>query len=210
MSIYAKLKTALGAQDGETWEVSFAELERLIGASLPASAFRYPGWWSNNPSNNAMTKIWLNAGWRTGQVDIAARTLVFRRVGPEDQDGVAIRAQAESGRKIATQIRGLGDRPRAFEGLGQAPEIKAMVPPETKSARRRKEPRQITAIANVGEAKAPGAKVAWRFEDLYGCMKGTVTIPESVDLMEPTGEDWEAVLLKSWDEFFAANKTWKD
>ena len=37
-------------------------------------------WWSNNPSNNVMTKVWLAAGYLTEQVDVSARKLVFRRV----------------------------------------------------------------------------------------------------------------------------------
>ncbi|MEX0853950.1 MAG: hypothetical protein WD036_11810 [Bauldia sp.] len=42
----------------------------------------YPAWWSNNASNNVMTRAWLAAGFKTEQVDIEGRKLVFRRVAP--------------------------------------------------------------------------------------------------------------------------------
>jgi len=82
MSIYAKLADILEAQAGDSWKVSFSELERLLDQKLPSSAFKYAGWWSNNPSNNAMTKIWLMAGWRTEKVDVPGQTVVFRRNKP--------------------------------------------------------------------------------------------------------------------------------
>ena len=67
----------------ETSEVplTFSDIEQIIDARLPEKAVNYPAWWSNNPSNNTMTKVWLEAGFRTERVDIAGRRLVFRRVG---------------------------------------------------------------------------------------------------------------------------------
>jgi len=67
--------------DRQTAEVpmTFAEIERVLGAPLPASK-QYPAWWSNNPSNNVMTRAWLEAGFQTERVDIGGERLVFRRV----------------------------------------------------------------------------------------------------------------------------------
>ncbi|MDD9798062.1 MAG: hypothetical protein OXT03_02985 [Alphaproteobacteria bacterium] len=59
--------------------MSFREIERVLGFSLPPSAYTHREWWSNNPSNNTLTKAWLNAGYRTEQVDMKAQKLVFRR-----------------------------------------------------------------------------------------------------------------------------------
>jgi hypothetical protein len=47
---------------------------------LPPKAQHHRAWWSNNPSNNVMTKVWLKAGYESAQVDMTARKLVFRRV----------------------------------------------------------------------------------------------------------------------------------
>ena len=60
--------------------ITFDEIEKVIGRNLPRSANEYRAWWSNNPTNSVMTKAWLEAGWKSEQVDMEARKLVFRRV----------------------------------------------------------------------------------------------------------------------------------
>jgi hypothetical protein len=60
--------------------MSFAEIERVTGVKLPPKAQHQRAWWSNNPSNNVMTKVWLEAGFRSERVDMQRRKLVFRRV----------------------------------------------------------------------------------------------------------------------------------
>lgn len=237
MSTYAKLSDVLAVRTGSSWKVSFPDLERLIGAKLPASAFKYPAWWSNNPSNNAMTKIWLKAGWRTEQVDVPGQTVVFRRVAAAEAAGAA----------------GFGDRPREFEqASARAPETKMARPPgeeaeaaaigrRIRAARekaglseailaadlgldagavRRLEAgfglealvrmrRMATALnmsadelLGIGEGWAEEAPKKPRFEDIYGCMKGTMKIMPGVDLTEPLSEEWEANEAK-WEARFA-------
>jgi len=80
MSKYASLEKYLRDQPWDEVPMSFADIERVIGAKLPPAAQRHRAWWSNNPSNNVMTKVWLNAGFESAQVDMAARKLVFRRI----------------------------------------------------------------------------------------------------------------------------------
>jgi YD repeat-containing protein len=81
MGKYDPLKSFLEAQAAERVPMTFADIERLVGAPLPKSK-QYPAWWSNNPSNNTMTQAWLDAGFTTEQVDPAGEKLVFRRVEP--------------------------------------------------------------------------------------------------------------------------------
>jgi hypothetical protein len=80
MSKYTPLGDYLRKQRMTRVPMTFAEIERLIGAKLPNSQ-RYPAWWSNNPFNNVMTQVWLDAGFKTEEVDVESRKLVFRRVG---------------------------------------------------------------------------------------------------------------------------------
>ncbi len=61
--------------------MSFSDIENVIGSRLPPKAVNHPAWWSNNTSNNTMTKVWLDAGYKTERVDISARKLIFRRSG---------------------------------------------------------------------------------------------------------------------------------
>lgn len=56
--------------------MTFSEIEELVG-ELPASK-RYPAWWSNNPSNNPLTQVWLDCGFRTEQVNVEGGKLTFR------------------------------------------------------------------------------------------------------------------------------------
>lgn len=67
--------------------MTFAEIERIVGTKLPPSAYVHRPWWSNNASNSVLTKVWLAAGYRSARVDMAARSLVFARLG--EPQGVA-------------------------------------------------------------------------------------------------------------------------
>lgn len=80
MGKYAPLAEFLKSQGASHIPMTFEEIETVTGAKLPPKAQFHRAWWSNNPSNNVMTKVWLEAGYETEQVDIAARKLVFRRI----------------------------------------------------------------------------------------------------------------------------------
>jgi hypothetical protein len=79
-SKYQPLTNYLRMQRAERVRMSFAEIERVIGAKLPNSADSHRAWWSNNPTNNVMTQAWLDAGFESEQVDLKGRKLVFRRM----------------------------------------------------------------------------------------------------------------------------------
>jgi hypothetical protein len=79
MSKYDKLGEYLKRQGRELIPMTFAEIERVVGTRLPKSQ-EHQAWWSNSTSNNVMTKVWLDAGYETEQVDMEGRKLVFRRV----------------------------------------------------------------------------------------------------------------------------------
>jgi hypothetical protein len=80
MSKYTALGDYLKRQRGDRVPITFGQIEKITGVKLPASAQKYRPWWSNNPDNSVMTKVWLDAGFESEQVDMSARKLVFRRV----------------------------------------------------------------------------------------------------------------------------------
>lgn len=133
MSQYEPLRDHLSRQTLSEVAMTFEEIERVIGRDLPSSAFSHRAWWSNNASNNVMTRAWLGAGFRTERVDMAGHRLVFRKA------------------------------------------TSAASPSRSRTAGGR-EPRNGKVL----------------FESLYGCMRGTVTVAEGVDLTAPTGEVWDA------------------
>jgi len=50
--------------------LSFAEIEDIIGARLPKSAYSYREWWANQAdvSTRSQAKAWLNAGFEVATV----------------------------------------------------------------------------------------------------------------------------------------------
>jgi hypothetical protein len=78
MSTYSPIRQFLEAQPPDHVSMTFKKVEQIVGRELPSSN-KYPAWWSNNPSDNPMTKEWLSAGFRTEAVNIASETLVFRK-----------------------------------------------------------------------------------------------------------------------------------
>ena len=80
MGKYEPLGTFLRGQRTQEVPLTFREIEKITGAKLPPKAQHHRAWWSNNAANNVMTKVWLDAGFESAQVDMEARKLVFRRV----------------------------------------------------------------------------------------------------------------------------------
>lgn len=80
MGKYEPLGAFLRGQRSQEVRLTFNEIEKITGAKLPPKAQHHRAWWSNNASNNVMTKVWLEAGYESSQVDVTARKLVFRRV----------------------------------------------------------------------------------------------------------------------------------
>ena len=79
MSKYEPLEQYLRACSPADVPMTFAEIEKIIGDGLPSSAFRHRPWWSNNPSNSVITNAWLRAGYKSADVDMTGRKLVFRK-----------------------------------------------------------------------------------------------------------------------------------
>jgi hypothetical protein len=79
MSKYQPLTEYLKNVPFSQYQLNFKDIENIIKDRLPASAYQYRAWWSNNPSNSAMTKAWLDAGWISSDVNLQGQRLVFRR-----------------------------------------------------------------------------------------------------------------------------------
>jgi len=82
MAKYDPLARHLATLQGDAFELSFAEIEKILGAPLPRSASR-PQWWANVTSPET-THVQREA-WRAAGFDaflIAGRDRVrFRRTG---------------------------------------------------------------------------------------------------------------------------------
>lgn len=74
-------------QHGEV-RLSFAEIERILGFPLPRSAYDAQPWWSNTRAGHSQAAAWLDAGWKTAELDLAERRVSFVKAG-DDVSGVA-------------------------------------------------------------------------------------------------------------------------
>jgi hypothetical protein len=91
---YSALGEYLKRQRHDLVPMTFAEIETVTGAKLPASA-RFRAWWSNNDFNSVLTKVWIEAGFKSERVDMEERRLVFRRVRGSKAAGEAEKAAGE-------------------------------------------------------------------------------------------------------------------
>jgi hypothetical protein len=59
--------------------LNFNQIEELLGANLPYSAFKHPAWWANNDTPHVQASAWLNAGWKVDGINQQKRWVRFRR-----------------------------------------------------------------------------------------------------------------------------------
>ena len=139
MSKYQPLTAYLRTSGSSAVRMTFEDSERIIGARLPESAGKHRAYWSNNPTNSVLTSAWLKAGYRSTNVNMTARELVFRKAAPNPtSDG--------TGEKTHT--------PHSYDSVF-----------------------------------AGGSR---SFDQVFGALRGTVTITPGTDLTDPIGEDWDA------------------
>ncbi|MCF6326292.1 MAG: hypothetical protein L3J21_03250 [Devosiaceae bacterium] len=135
MTKYAPLETHLLSKRNKCIQMQFSDIEAIIDDHLPPSARKHRAWWSNNPSNSVITYAWLEAGYKTSEVDLDGEKLIFRRV------------------KKTTDADGNGDNDQ--------------------SKKRFRSP-------------------------IFGCMAGTVTIPDDVDITEPAMPEWAEMIEEKY------------
>lgn len=94
-SLYAPLVQSLEVASGPTVELSFRELEVLLGRQLPPSAIKRREWWANS-EQSSQGRAWLGAGWKVRTVDLFGRRVRFVRGGQTSNESAEATAQTES------------------------------------------------------------------------------------------------------------------
>lgn len=59
--------------------MSFKEVAAAAQVKLPASAFRYPQWWQNDAEHHVQARAWIEAGYKTENVDLDTKSVEFVR-----------------------------------------------------------------------------------------------------------------------------------
>jgi len=139
MSKYAPLENFLETSMKSEIPMEFREIEKVIGGNLPDSSKKYHAWWSNESTTHVQAAAWQNAGYKTSQVDLESKKLVFLRVSKLGSQGT-----------------------KANENSTETQPLKSHRHP------------------------------------VFGCMKGTVTIPDDVDLTEPADPEWARLIEEKY------------
>lgn len=101
---YEKLRQFLVQQEADC-ELSFEQIEQILGFKLPASAYRHQPWWSNSGNGHSHAQAWLEAGRKTHKVRLDDQTVSFRR------EGALAEAEVKEVRGVREEGVGLMDGP---------------------------------------------------------------------------------------------------
>jgi hypothetical protein len=95
---YEPLKRHLeGESRQDALRLDFAKIEDVLGFALPRSAYAHQAWWSNTRTGHSHAAAWLDAGWKTAELDLAGRKVSFFKTANEPflagvaEDGAAFR-----------------------------------------------------------------------------------------------------------------------
>ena len=114
MSKYQRLSEHFHGIFGRSWHATFEEIERIVGFTLPASARTYPAWWANTADNTPQKAAWLDAGWRTRDLNLSAGHVLFVR-----EAGSTAQPSARSPTRSAAAPRHTSGPPHEWdEGVG--------------------------------------------------------------------------------------------
>lgn len=78
MNSYSPLYEYLRAVGQEKVNISFSELETILGFTLPKSAYAYSAWWANGGHSHA--NAWLRAGYKVDMVDIPGKFVMLCKI----------------------------------------------------------------------------------------------------------------------------------
>jgi hypothetical protein len=57
-------------------ELTFRQIEDILGDGLPKLARKHAEWWSNDGASE-QARAWMGAGWRVRDLDLAAERVLF-------------------------------------------------------------------------------------------------------------------------------------
>lgn len=83
-SKYYPLFEHLQSCQQEETTLTFAEIEALIGRSLPTSAYTKKNWWSNRDTTGALQAgAWVTAGFHVDTIDLEQKIITLRKFKAE-------------------------------------------------------------------------------------------------------------------------------
>ncbi len=75
---YAPLGYYLNHTDALQVTLSFKDIEKIVGLSLPATAKKHPQWWANrHAAGSTQCDSWIKVGWQVFHVDRHRQEVTF-------------------------------------------------------------------------------------------------------------------------------------
>ncbi len=75
---YYPLEKYLSENKAKRLQLSFAEIESILGFTLPPAACKYSAWWSNGSHNHA--NAWLNPNWTVSEYRLGDYVVFTRKI----------------------------------------------------------------------------------------------------------------------------------
>jgi len=76
---YSWLVQSLNGYGSDEIKLSFDKVEEMLKSPLPNSAREHAAWWSNAKSGRSQSAAWMNAGWKTKNLDMQKQEVTFYR-----------------------------------------------------------------------------------------------------------------------------------
>ena len=78
MRKYDPLCCYLQAETQSQIVLTYDEIEKIISAKLPHSAYQYLAWWSNHSHDGSQSAAWHNAGYKVEDVVLGDRVVFVK------------------------------------------------------------------------------------------------------------------------------------
>ncbi|MBX3010861.1 MAG: helix-turn-helix domain-containing protein [Caldilineaceae bacterium] len=78
---YQRLYEHLHLHEADQITLTLEEIEQLIGSRLPMTARTQRAWWSNRRKGAVQATAWIQAGYRTAQIDLDQGQITFYKPG---------------------------------------------------------------------------------------------------------------------------------
>lgn len=76
--------------------LSFSDVERIIGASLPAAAREHRSWWANDATSHVQSEQWLKVSWRVVSINMSMERVVFARAHDRERAYITFFGEVQS------------------------------------------------------------------------------------------------------------------
>jgi hypothetical protein len=106
MSKYKPLSDRLARHEGDEWRPTVAEIEEVLGFSLPKAA-QQAGWWAG-AGDKPHHRAWRDHGWQAAGIDKATGLVTFRRETTPEVRPSAIGLASDEAPSVAPKQRRLG------------------------------------------------------------------------------------------------------